>query len=144
MNGWHAAHLVALGIWGGIVLAEGVVEVVGMRGRAASQVTARIHYAIDLLFEGPVLLAVLVTGAVLAWRTPLSTVHWVKIALALFAVGINFWCIGVVVGRHRRFASLTDRAVTVATRRVFLAVKLGLPAALAAVYLGLRLGGYVP
>ena len=143
MTGWHLAHLIALGLWGGIVLAEGVLEVVGTRSRAGAKLAAEVHYWIDLFCEAPVLFAVLFTGGVLAWTLPLTTLHWVKIALGLAAVGINFWCLGVVVRRHRRFEGSSDAQVAAETRRVFFAIKLGLPAALVALYLGLRLQGWV-
>ena len=143
MTGWHLAHLIALGLWGGIVLAEGVVEVIGTRSRAGAKVAAEVHHWIDLCCEAPVLLGVLLTGAVLAWTIPETPLHWVKLALGLFAVGVNFWCLGVVVRRHRRFEASSDAEVAAETRRVFLAIKLGLPAASAALYLGLRLQGWV-
>jgi hypothetical protein len=135
---WDLAHLLTLGLWGGIVLAEAVIEIVGQRDRTRAGTVALLHYHIDLWAEGPVLFAIILTGTVLAFQTPLSPLHWVKIACALFAVLVNVWCIGVVVRRHRRFDALSPDARARATSHVFLAVKLGLPAALAALYLGLR------
>lgn len=143
MTGWHVAHLIALGLWGGIVLAEGVLEAIGTRDRARARVVAEAHYWIDLCCEGPVLAAVLLTGAVLAWSLPLSALHWTKISLGVFAVGVNLWCLGVVVRRHRSFEASSEAVVAGETRRVFFAIKLGLPAALGALYLGLRLQGWV-
>ncbi len=139
MTALHVAHLVALGLWGGVVLAEGVLEVHGQRGEAEGAFAARVHHWIDLVCEIPLLLAVLATGAILAWRAPMTTTHLVKIACGLFAVGVNVWCVGVVV-RRRRAADAGDAAeVTRGTRLVFLAIKLGVPAAAVALYLGFTL-----
>ena len=137
MAGWHFAHAVALGLWGGIVLAEGVLEIVGRRERAHAEVAARVHYYIDLFCEAPTLVAVVVTGTALALSTPLTTLHWIKIVAGLLAVLANAWCISVVVARHRQLKRATDTEVARATERVFLTAKLGLPAALLAAGLGL-------
>lgn len=139
MTGWHVAHLIALGLWGGIVLAESVVEIVGRREPGANVFAARAHFGIDVFCEIPVLAAVLVTGIVLVLRVPFSMWLAVKIGFGLAAVAVNAWCVGVVVRRHRA-ASRADRPAVVAdTDRVFLAVKLGVPLALAALVMGLRL-----
>jgi hypothetical protein len=101
VTGWHQAHLVVLGLWGGIVLAEAVLEVVARRDPAHARTAAVVHFWIDLLCEGPVLVALLVTGGVLALRMPLTALHWAKIGCAILALGVNVWCIGVVLRRYR-------------------------------------------
>ncbi len=139
MDGWHIAHLVALGLWGGIVLAESVLEAVGLRDRAHTEVAARVHYWIDLFCEVPVLVAVVVTGTVLMLQVPLTTLHYLKIGCGLFAVGVNLWCVKVVVRRYQLLGANNSADLVRETRRVFVAIKLGGPAAMVALYLGLRM-----
>jgi hypothetical protein len=101
MDPWHTAHLLSLGLWGGLVAAEGVVELTP-RTDDELRFAATLHYWMDVLLELPLLAAVLVTGAVLtaaAW--PLSPLHGVKIAAGLTAVGANLWCVAHVIARRR-------------------------------------------
>lgn len=97
MEPLHLAHLIFVAAWAGLVAAEFVVEIVG-KGDAA----VKIHYWLDLTLELPLLVGVLATGALLTWRAwPPSTLHWVKIGCALAAVGINLYCVGMVILRYR-------------------------------------------
>jgi hypothetical protein len=139
MSGWHLAHLILLGLWGGVVLAEGIIEVVGRRDEASTAAAAQMHYWTDLLLELPLLAGVITTGVVLAWTTPLTTLHWIKIACGAAAIGVNLWCIPVVLRRHRQVAHATADATLAETGRVFLAIKLGVPPGLVALWLGFRL-----
>lgn len=139
MTGWHAAHLFLLGAWLGLVLAEGVLEFLGRAGDREAAMTARAHVWIDRLFELPILLGVLATGAVLTARTPMTAALALKIVLGLAAIGVNLWCALVVI-RRERLSSASPEALA-ASRRVELAFKLGTPPALAALYMGLRLTG---
>ncbi len=133
------AHVLALGLWGGVVLAESVVEVVGVRGAREAETAARMHYWIDLCCELPILIAVVATGTALAASAHLTTLHLVKIALGLGAVAINLWCVGVVIRRHRRHQDDRRDDAKRETKRVFLAIKLGVPLAVGALLLGLHL-----
>lgn len=137
MTGWHVAHLFALGVWLGLVLAEGVVEWTGRAGDREAAAAARAHLWIDRLFELPVLLAVLATGAALVLRTPMTPLLAVKIALGLAAIGVNLWCALVVLRRARLPAETPEAARQ--SRIVEMTFKLGTPPALAALYLGLRM-----
>jgi len=133
VSGWHIAHLLVLGLWGGLVLAETVVEL-SARDDEGIRVAARIHYWIDVSIELPLLAGVLLTGAVLTARAwPLSHVHVAKIALALFAIGCNLYCAVHVLLRHRR-ADAVDalRHHNTRVRWSFL----GLPAGLGALTIG--------
>ncbi len=134
MEPWHAAHLVALALWGGFVAAEGIVE---LASRSAEEVrhAAKLHYWMDVLVEVPLLGAVLVTGSVLALRAwPLSSLLGVKIACGLVAVAANLWCVAHVIARHRRAddAELLRRH----GQRVRLTATIGVPFAVVALYVG--------
>lgn len=134
MDALHLAHLVLLGVWGGLVLAETIVEVAltGETGRAHA---ARAHFWIDMLAELPVVLGVLVTGGLLVLRVwPPSTWLIVKICAGLAAVAINLYCTVMVVlrYRHRESSPQVERY----RARVLLS-GLGIPFALVAAWIGL-------
>jgi len=145
MGGFHAAHLIALGAWLGLVLAEVVTEVAARRNPAWAPTVALLHKAYDLYVEIPILAAVVISGVLLFLRTPYDALLGLKVVCGLFAVGINVVCIFWVLGRARAVEFEDDDARRVAlesgTRRVFLAFYLGFPAATAALIMGgLRAG----
>jgi hypothetical protein len=135
MEPWHLAHVVALGLWGGLVFAEGVVELAS-RTEDELRHAAKLHYWMDVLVEVPLLAAVLATGAVLAARAwPLSAIHWVKIGAALVALGANLWCVAHVIARRRRMDDLA--ALRRHGQRVRVSAVIGVPFAAIALYVGL-------
>jgi hypothetical protein len=125
----------ALGLWGGLVAAEMVVE---LRSRTPEEMrhAAALHYWIDVLLELPLLAAVLVTGAVLvasAW--PLTPLHWVKVGAGLLAIAANLWCVGHVLRRNRTASDAA--ALARHARWVRVTAAFGLPFGAIALYLGL-------
>ncbi|MCA9773338.1 MAG: hypothetical protein KC466_13070 [Myxococcales bacterium] len=139
MEIWRIAHLWVLGMWAGLVAGESVMEILARRDEAFAAFAARLHLWIDVFVEVPLLLAVVATGYFLLRETPITALLGVKIAFGLFAVGVNLWCTGVVVRRQRVAAGAGAAVMRAESDRIFLAIKLGLPAALIALYLGLRL-----
>ena len=134
MSPLHDAHLVLLSLWGGFVLAEGVVELAA-RDDASRRAAARLHYWMDVLVELPLLAGVLATGGLLAARSwPLTRLHWIKVAAGLAAVAMNLFCVAHVVARQRRAGD--PAALRRHGRFVKLAAGLGLPFALVAATLG--------
>jgi hypothetical protein len=134
MEPFHLAHLILLSMWGGVVLAETVIEAAGV-DEASLRAAARLHYRIDVFVEVPLLGAVLATGAVLTSRAwPPVPLLAAKIAAGLVVIGINLWCVGVVVARHRR---LDDAAALVKLSRHVRLAGLGTPLAVFAAILGL-------
>ncbi len=133
MHALHLTHLILLGAWGGVVLAETVIEFVGSTEEDLRQ-AARLHYWIDLCVELPLLAGILATGV---WLTvavwPLTVLHWVKIVAALLAIGTNLWCAVLVVQRHRAAGDVA--ALRVASQRIRKAW-LGVPFGLAALVIG--------
>jgi len=113
MDPLHVAHLMALGIWLGIVLTEVLFEFSGSDPDSL-RAAARFHYTVDMFGELPVLAAVIVTGVLLASRVgPLTPLHHVKIAASLVAIGSNLVCaVWVVQRRH-----IQDELVLLAYRR---------------------------
>jgi hypothetical protein len=134
MEPLHVVHLILVAFWGGLVVAETVVEMVLREGEAA-RLGAEVHYWIDLLVEGPILVAIVVTGGVLLSRAwPPTPLHVVKIALALTAIGVNFWCVGIVIRRRHQ----TDARAVESSRQRVLWTGVGIPFAVAAMYIGLH------
>lgn len=132
MDAIRLLHVGVLCAWAGVVLVEGIIEL-GDRDDGAT--ATRLHHRIDLLVEGPLLVAVLVTGALLWRRAPPSPILHVKIGCGLVAVVANLVCLGFVLLRWR------DRDDAVARRRWGRLVRgsiAALPFALAAAWLGLR------
>ena len=136
-TGWHVAHLLALGVWAGLVAAELMIEVGGARQPALRGAVARLHHLIDVYVEAPVLVAVVGTGTVLLTRTAPDALLWTKVALGLGAVGANAACVVVVVRRGRAAAAgAADETVAPLTRWVFRSAFVGVPLGLAALLLG--------
>jgi hypothetical protein len=113
MDPLHVAHLMALGIWLGIVITEALFEFSGSDADSL-RAAARFHYTVDMFGELPVLAVVIVTGVLLASRVgPLTPLHYVKIAASLVAIGSNLICALWVVQRRR----IEDEHVLLGYRR---------------------------
>src|SRR5687768_13583126 len=101
MTQLELAHLAFIFLWGGVVLAEIVMEGVALR-RDELETPAKLHFWIDVLVELPLLALVLVTGALLVQRAwPLSPLLQAKVIAGLVAVSMNLYCMAVVVLRYR-------------------------------------------
>jgi hypothetical protein len=93
--------LVVLGMWLGVVITEVLFEFAGSDANSL-RAAARFHYNVDKFGELPILLAVLVTGAILTVRAwPLTSLHVIKIAVSLIAVGAALVCVLWVFRRRR-------------------------------------------
>lgn len=139
MDAAHLIHLMLVCTWGGLVLAEVVLE--GMATEAVSQrAAARLHFLMDAVLEAPLLLGVVASGAWLAWRGwPLSGLHLVKIGLALLAITANLICMRwVVLRRHAQGNALARLSASIRWTGV------GIPVGTAALVLGLLLGHGAP
>ena len=132
MEPFHVAHLVALGIWLGVVITEVLFEFAGSDADSL-RAAARFHYNVDKFGELPILVAVLVTGTILAVRAwPLTPLHLIKIAASLIALGCALVCTlwvfrrrgiedaDVLLGLRRRIWSLAAVAAVFATPALYL------------------------
>ena len=107
------AHLVALGAWLGVVITEVLFEFAGTDADSL-RAAARFHYNVDKFGELPILVAVLVTGTILAVRAwPLTPRHVVQLATSLLAMAATLICVGWVFRRRR----IEDVTVLLALRR---------------------------
>ncbi len=101
MEPLHVAHLVALGAWLGVVIAEVLFEFTASDAESL-RAAAKFHGNVDKYGELPILIAVLLTGAMLAVRAwPWTPLHVIKIAASLIAVGAALICVLWVFQRRR-------------------------------------------
>jgi len=127
MEPFHLAHLVALGMWLGVVITEVLFEFAGSDADSL-RAAARFHYNVDRFGELPILAAVLITGTILAVRAwPLTPLHLIKIAASLVSIGSTVMCAlwvfqrrqvedtNVLLGFRRRIWSLAAVAAVFAT-----------------------------
>ena len=132
MEPFHVAHLIVLGMWLGVVITEVLFEFAASDAESL-RAAARFHYKVDKFGELPVLLAVLVTGTILAVRAwPLTPLHFIKIAASLVAVGANLICtlwvfqrrriedVNVLLGFRRRIWTLAAIAAVFATPALYI------------------------
>lgn len=137
MNGWHIAHLLSLGGWAGLVLTESVMELVSHRSERLRYAVARLHRAIDLWVELPLLALVLVTGVILLLSVQPDGALHMKVTCGLTAIAANVACVFYVLKRGRIAETGVDvRAHDRLTKRIFLTASVGMPLALVALYLG--------
>jgi predicted signal transduction protein with EAL and GGDEF domain len=132
MEPFHVAHLIALGMWLGVVITEVLFEFAASDADSL-RAAARFHYNVDKFGELPILFAVLITGTILAVRAwPLTPLHFFKIAASLISVGCALICtrwvfqrrqiedVNVLLGFRRRIWSLAAVAVVFATPALYL------------------------
>ncbi len=132
MNKLGVAHLILVSTWGGVVLAETILEVLGRKDTALA---VRAHYFIDILVEIPLLISVLLTGTLLLLRSwPPSWLLWAKLISASIAVAVNLGCAVFVIlrYRHRHDPALAERY-----GRLVRYSGLGVPFGVGSAYLGL-------
>lgn len=132
MEPFHVAHLTVLGMWLGVVITEVLFEFAGSDADSR-RAAARFHYKVDRFGELPILVAVLVTGTILAVRAwPLTPLHFIKIAASLVAVGAVLICVlwvfrrrqiedvNVLLGFRRRIWTLAAIAAVFATHALYI------------------------
>jgi hypothetical protein len=132
MEPFHLAHAIVLGMWLGVVITEVLFEFAASDPDSL-RAAARFHYNVDKFGELPILVAVLVTGTILAVRArPLTPLHVIKIAASLIAVGSALICVlwvfrrrhiqdvNVLLGFRRRIWTLAAVAAIFATPALYL------------------------
>lgn len=100
-------HLIALGIWIGVVGAEFAIEFDGMKDDESYVKASKLHYITDIWVEIPAFTTVLVTGLLMVNESHLSGVFLYKIIFALLAITFNIVCVYAVFKR-RKFALSSD------------------------------------
>lgn len=134
-------HLILLSLWGGLVLTEAVIELYPYKNRELHGSSITLHYYIDLFVETPLLLGVLITGIVLVFQVHLVPLHYVLIGCGLFAIGMNFICVALVIKRKiLQEQGQNETILWKYTQYIVTTALLGIPAALVAAYVGFSLG----
>lgn len=94
-------HILAIGIWIGVVGAEFVIEFAGMKSQEARLAASRLHYLTDIWIEVPAFLVVLVTGFLMLTPEQMSGLFLVKVIFGLLAVALNAVCVFAVFKRQK-------------------------------------------
>ncbi|MFU3924556.1 hypothetical protein [Pseudomonas citronellolis] len=132
-------HLFGVAFWLGVVSVEFLLERSRSQSRAQGFSVAVMHRKIDLMFETPAFLLVLVSGLMLVDTDQLSGLYVVKIAAGLIAVVGNILCVIPVLRRSRaaEMDDLTD--VIKRSRQIDFISLLAIPAGLVALAVGIHL-----
>ena len=101
------AHLIALGIWIGVVGAEFAIEFDGMKDDESYIKAAKMHYITDIWVEIPAFTGVLITGLLMLNESHLAGVFLYKVIFAILAIIFNIVCVYAVFKR-RKFAVISD------------------------------------
>lgn len=94
-------HLFAATAWVAIIGAETVLELHGSSA-VSRRLIAQIHKWIDVLFEGPLIAAIVISGAVLLARAwPAPPLLLIKVGAGMIAMVANAACLSWVQARAR-------------------------------------------
>lgn len=91
-----AAHILFLGLWGGLVAVEVAFEAQVFTGKMDERAVAGLHRITDRFIELPVLIAVLLTGWLLWKQTDFDHSLLPKVVFGLGAVFANAVCYVIV------------------------------------------------
>lgn len=100
-------HLIALGIWIGVVGAEFAIEFDGMKDDESYIRASKMHYLTDIWIEIPAFTAVLITGLLMLSERHLAGMFLYKVLFAVLAIIFNIICVYAVFKR-RKFALVSD------------------------------------
>jgi hypothetical protein len=125
-------HAALVCLWMGVIAGETVLELMH-RDAASRRYIADVHGWIDTLFEFPLVVAVVISGALLLSRVDsVSTLLMVKVGAALVGVLANLYCIVLV---RQRIHARDDARVLALTRQIHL-TGLAIPFGLTALAIG--------
>lgn len=102
-------HLLALGLWMGVVAAEFIIEFDGMKDDASHIRASKLHYATDIWVEIPAFSLVLITGLLMLTEDHLRGLFLTKVVFGLLAIVFNLICVYAVFKR-RKYALVGDIA----------------------------------
>lgn len=142
MNAWLLTHLIFIGLWGGCVAVEMVIEFWGRTETDRKHQTAQLHYLIDLYVEVPILIMVLISGIALFNADNLIfPTYKIKIIAGLIPVLINIYCIVPVIRRKHASDQDDEERMDRNTRFIFVCFFTGFASALVALAAGLHIVG---
>ncbi len=143
MSPLQFAHVIFLGLWGGCVFVEVLLELSALKNNALHNIMPELHYKIDVFIELPLLFLVLATGIFLFQSAAMSPLLVLKAGAGLWAVAANVYCVFVVIKRKKAADRGDGKQVEKYTRRVFASAITGIPAGLCALFLGLYFMGFI-
>jgi hypothetical protein len=100
-------HLLAVGIWIGVVAAEFVIEFDGMKNNESLIKASKLHFLTDIWVEIPAFTIVLITGLLMINSGHLQGIFFYKIIFGLAAIIFNIVCVYAVF-RRRSYAIVGD------------------------------------
>lgn len=100
-------HLLALGIWIGVVGAEFTIEFDGTKDDESYIRASKMHYLTDIWIEIPAFTVVLITGLLMLNESHLVGMFLYKVIFAVLAIMFNIICVCAVFKR-RKFALSSD------------------------------------
>lgn len=101
MSPLFALHLIAVGVWVGVIAAETVIELDGKKDDASLIKASKLHYTTDIWIEIPSFITVLLTGILMLTETHLQGLFLVKVICGLIAVIANLICVYGVFVRNQ-------------------------------------------
>lgn len=110
-------HLLAVGIWLGVIGAELFIEIDGMTDDPAFIKASLMHYRTDLWVEIPAFTVVLVTGLLMLQPGSLEGLLLYKVVFGVLAIVFNLVCVYAVFKR-RTFALAGDVSGMHSTDRI--------------------------
>lgn len=136
-------HVFVLGLWGGCVAVEMLLESSARSDPGLRAQVARYHDAIDRFIEIPILIAVLATGLLLLHLELLHGWYLVLVVSGSTAVLVNFLCVIPVVRRKRAVDAGDMSQVDAESRWILRAFWTGACAALIAFFSAAVVRGWV-
>lgn len=93
-------HLIALGIWIGVVGAEFFIEFDGMKDSESLKMASKLHFATDIWVEIPSFTMVLITGLLMLDESHFQGLFLYKVIFGLLAIFFNVVCVYAVFKRR--------------------------------------------
>ncbi|WP_417548455.1 hypothetical protein [Marinobacter segnicrescens] len=132
-------HLFAVAFWLGVVAVEYLLERTRAQSRSHGFTVAQLHRKIDLFFETPAFLVVLLTGILLFEPGRFDGIYALKVVAGAMAVVGNMICL-VPVLKRRAAAERDDLGNVIAYSRLIDRISLtAIPAGLISLACGLYL-----
>lgn len=131
-------HLIALGIWIGVVGAEFAIEFDGRKDAKSYIRASKLHYLTDVWIEIPAFTVVLITGSLMLTDSHLAGLFLYKLIFAVLAIVLNIICVYAVF-RRRKFALNSDIGGMRSTETAMKFGGLMVPTFLVALILGIYL-----
>ncbi|MDK9695022.1 MAG: hypothetical protein OEL76_01365 [Siculibacillus sp.] len=99
MSSVLVVHILAAGLWLGCLATEILFEKAMAADAAVRGFVSELHDRVDRFVEGPAFVSTFASGAWLALDAVWTAALVAKVAAGLAAVGLNVWCLKIVLER---------------------------------------------